>query len=189
MFFMRKLILLILLFLLFPLATAQLQPSHPGLNFTSYDSTITQLPGTTAAYSVNVTNTGDVRLDDVSLTLSFLPSFWYETGISKPLDVGQTGQFTYTIKLPSDASGSIDLDLTAHGIRGFGEVSASSIKIKLILANVRPTQTEATSSTTPTIPTETTTVPQSDMIFQNSTFIIIFLIIVCIVALLLLFKS
>ncbi|MFH0711341.1 MAG: hypothetical protein V1944_02070 [Candidatus Aenigmatarchaeota archaeon] len=182
---MRKLIPFIIFALLVPLAFAQFQVTHPGLKFTNYQTTLTQPPGTSSTYTMNVSNTGDVRLDKVYLSLSFLPSTWYEIGGSEPLGIGETGEFTYKIKLPEDASGSIDLDLTAHGIRGFGEVTKTSVKIKLVSETILPTQTETITTTT----TATTMIKEKDFISSNVNYIVIILIVLILVTLAVILRS
>ena len=188
MFFMRKLILLIPMFFLLPLVSAQFEINHPNLNITDYQNTLIQMTGTTQAYSVIVMNSGDVRLDKIFLSLSFLPSTWYEIGDSKPLDVGESGTFTYTIKLPNDAVGKLDLDLTVHGVKGFGEVTKSSVKIKLESGMTQTTQTTTTTETTST-PINTIIPPtETDFLSDNSSYIVIILTVVIAVALAVLFK-
>jgi len=184
MFFMKELLLLVPIILLVPLVSAQLQVSHPNLNITSYQTGLVQLPGTASVYPVNVTNTGDVRLDKVFLTLSFLPSSWYEIGDSKSLDVGETATFNFTIKLPQDSSGSLDLDLAAHGIRGFGEVTSTAVKLKLVTSNPTTTSVGPT-----TIPQSTPTAPSEDYFSKNANYIAIFLVLVIIFSLAVLFTS
>jgi hypothetical protein len=184
MFFMKELLLLIPIILLVSLASAQLQVSHPSMNITNHQTELVQSPGATATYSVNISNTGDVRLDKVFLTLSFLPSSWYEIGDSKPLDIGETGTFAFTVKLPEDSSGSLDLDLTAHGIRGFGEVTSTAVKLKLITSNPTITSVGPT-----TIPQSTPTAPSEDYFSKNANYIAIFLVLLIIFSLAVLFTS
>jgi len=193
MFFMRKLITLLTMLFLIPLASAQFEITHPNLNITNYQNTLTQSQGTTQAYSVIVMNTGDVRLDKVYLSLSFLPSSWYEIVDSKPLDVGESGTFAYTIKLPHDTVGKLDLDLTAHGMKGFGEVTKTSVKVKLEAGISQPTQStsvpETTSATTTGTSSTMTSIPaETDFLSKNSSYIVIILTVVIAVALAVLFK-
>jgi len=180
---MGKLILLVTILLFVPIAAAQFQITHPSIVFTDYQSTLTQLPGTTTVYSVNVTNVGDVRIDKVYLTLSFLPSNWYEIEEGKSLDVGETKKFTYAIKLPKDALGSLDLELTAHAIRGFGEVNKTRVNLKLIAGNV-VTQT----TTAPTITSTSIVHPQKDFLSENATLIVVILIVFIFIELVFLFR-
>jgi len=139
---------------------ASLVSAYPTIKMTA-DTELTQQAGTEAEYAVTVTNTGDMLLEEVYLTINFLPSKWYEATENIHLPVGESSVMHYKLTLPADAVGTIKYNVTANAVMGVVVVSQSKAEVTLKVNAPESTAT-LNQKTSTTIETETTTTIQQN---------------------------
>ena len=144
--------------------------AYPSLKITA-NSDVTQQAGTAAEYAATVTNTGDTLLEEVYLTFNFLPSRWYSAAERIHLPAGNSSVLHYTLKLPSDAEGSMKYNLTASGIMGIGIVAQDKTEVTLKITSAAVSSAAESEQSTTTNPTTsaTTTATQTTEITQAET--------------------
>jgi len=149
------------LFVFFCLASllfANFSYAYPSLKITT-DTNLSQQAGTAADYTATVTNMGDMPLEEVYLTISFLPSKWYSINEKIFLQAGNSSVLHYTLSLPADVEGSIKYNVTANGVLGFGIVAQdkNEVMLKITAANSQQATTTA----------KTTTIQQGENVQQG----------------------
>ena len=123
--------------------------AYPSLKITT-ETNLSQQAGTAADYTATVTNMGDMPLEEVYLTISFLPSKWYSINEKIFLQAGNNSVLHYTLSLPADVEGSIKYNVTANGVLGFGIVAQdkNEVMLKITAANSQQATTTAKTTTT-----------------------------------------
>jgi hypothetical protein len=138
--------------------------AYPSLKI-STNTTLSQQSGTTSDYVATVTNVGDKDLEEVYLSISFLPSQWYNVKEKIFLPAGSSSALHYKLSLPSDAVGSIKYNLTAKGILGIGIVAQDNAEVFLSITAVNgkeKNQEQNNQQSTTTV--ETIQPPQEDFL-------------------------
>jgi len=123
--------------------------AYPSLKVTT-DTNLSQQAGTSADYTATVTNMGDMPLEEVYLTISFLPSRWYSINEKVFLQAGNSSVLHYTLSLPADVEGGIKYNVTANGVLGFGIVAQDKNEVMLKITAANSQQATMTAKTTTT---------------------------------------
>jgi len=145
--------------------TASCAYAYPSLKITT-DTNLSQQAGTTTDYTATVANLGDGPLEEVYLTISFLPSKWYSINEKIFLQGGNSSVLHYTLSLPADAEGSIKYNVTANGVLGFGIVAQDKSEVALKI-----TAAEQATTTAATTTVNTTTTQQGENVQQGQDFL------------------
>ena len=132
------------------IAVGQLVFAYPSLKITA-NADITQQANTEKEYAVTVTNTGDALLEEVYLTVNFLPSRWYTVNENIHLPVGDSSVLHYKLSLPADAIGTIRYNVIANAVMGVGVVAQSSSAVELEITSPTSTSVNSQEMSTSTV--------------------------------------
>lgn len=134
--------------------------AYPSLKIKA-GAEITQQAGTTAEYAATVVNTGDVHIEEVYLTIDFLPSKWYNITEKVHLPVNDSLVLHYILQLPEDAVGTIKYDLIANAVMGIGVVAQERSRVTLKITALPETITNQQPTAQQTTTIESTSAQQT----------------------------